>query len=54
MEFRGYSKLRIHTVLGPYGRSIRTFLNAVRVLTIEYKCFSKVRTRNAPRVGLCS
>ena len=33
--YRGYSKLRIHTVLGPYGRSIRTFLRAVRVLTFE-------------------
>ena len=33
--YRGYSKLRTHTVLGPYGRSIRTFLRAVRVLTFE-------------------
>ena len=32
---RGYSKLRTHTIIGPYGRSTeehRTFLGAVRVL----------------------
>ena len=34
-EYRDYSKLRTHTVLGPYGRSIMTFLRAVRVLTFE-------------------
>ena len=33
--YRGYSKLRTHTVPGPYGRSIRTFLRAVRVLISE-------------------
>jgi hypothetical protein len=33
--YRGYSKLRRHTVLGPYGRSIRTLLRAVRVLTFK-------------------
>ena len=34
-RYRGYSKLRTHTVLGPYGRSKRTFLRAACVLTFE-------------------
>jgi len=33
--YRGSSNSRTHTVLGPYGRSIRTFLRAVRALTFE-------------------
>ena len=35
LTYRGYSKLRTVTVLGFYGRSIRTLLRAVRVLTFE-------------------
>ena len=31
----GYSKVRTHTVLGPYGRSVRTSLRAVSVVTFE-------------------
>ena len=56
--YRGYSKLRTHTVLGPYGRSIRTFLRAVRVLTFEsplYPFSGEYRgtslLRNNPFVG---
>ena len=33
--YRSYLKFKTHTVLGPYGRSIRTFLRAVGVLTFE-------------------
>ena len=34
-RYKGSSKLRTHTVLGPYGRSVRSFLRAVRVITFE-------------------
>ena len=37
-SYRGYSELRTHTALGPYGRSVprtMTFLGAVRVLNFE-------------------
>ena len=33
--YRVYSKSRTHTVLGPYSRSMRTFLRALRVFTFE-------------------
>ena len=33
--YRAYWKVRTHTVLRPYGRSVRTFLRAVRVLKFE-------------------
>ena len=33
--YRGYLELRTHTVLGPFGRSNRTFLRAVCVLSFE-------------------
>ena len=39
--YRGYSKLRTHTVLGPYGRSDRPFLRAVRVLNFEYPLYGR-------------
>ena len=35
LRYRGYLKLRTHTVLGPYGRSMRTFIRAERVVTFE-------------------
>jgi len=49
--YMGCSRLRMHTVLGPYGRSSRTFLRAVRVLNFELPMHPKVGLLR--RGGVC-
>ena len=54
-EYRGHSKSMTHTVVGPYGRSIRTFLRAVRCNLTRVKSACRKRAvdciRGAPYRG---